>query len=421
MSRIPAIFIAVTRNWLRSRSGLFFTLLFPLMLLLVFGAVFSGSSTASYSIQIQNRDVTPSGSPSTLSLAFISTLNQTKTLSISSIPPSADPRTYAQSKANFFGSQSSRILVIPEGFQNNLLNGTTKVRLIVTSTTLSFLAKNFSQFISPSQRQGIETGIAALNSTAAAFPGGNVSLLYYSDPSDSGGQIVKQIIATVADSFNYRLVGATPVITFLDQSLVVKQLNSVDYYVPGLIGAFVMTNGVIGLTSVATEFKRRGVLKRLSATPLSRFEWIVGNILSQTVLAVALTVVMILAGRLIFGVTTTIDFYSAIIIFAGAVLFSGIGMLLAGLVKDPEAATGLGNAIAFPMMFLSGSFWPIDIMPSYLQSFARVLPLYYFSDGLRAAMVTGNTVIALSDFVVIGVLAIVFILLGSFVTSWHEK
>jgi ABC-2 type transport system permease protein len=421
VSRIPAIFIAVTRNWLRSRSGLFFTILFPLMLLLVFGAVFSGSSTASYSIQIQNRDVTPNGSPSTLSLAFISTLNQTKTLSISSIPASADPRTYAQSKANFFGSQSNRILVIPEGFQNNLLNGTTKVRLIVTSTTLSFLAKNFSQFISPSQRQGIETGIAALNSTAAAFPGGNVSLLYYSDPSDSGGQIVKQIVATVANSFNYRLIGATPIITFSDQSLVVKRLNSVDYYVPGLIGAFVMSNGVIGLTSVATEFKRRGVLKRLSATPLSRFEWIVGNILSQTVLAVALTVVMILAGRLIFGATTTIDFYSAIIIFAGAVLFSGIGMLLAGLVKDPEAATGLGNAIAFPMMFLSGSFWPIDIMPSYLQSFARVLPLFYFSDGLRAAMVTGNTVIALSDFVVIGVLAIVFILLGSFVTSWHEK
>jgi len=421
MSRIPAIFIAVTRNWIRSRSGLFFTIFFPLMLLVVFGLVFSGGSAGNYSIQIQNRDLTPSGNPSTLSLAFIGALNQTKALGISSISPSIDPRTYAQSNYNFFGSQSSRILVIPEGFQASLLNGTTKTRLIVTSGTLSFLVKNFSQFIPPSQKQGIETGIAALNSTAAAFPGGNVSLLYYSDPSDSGGQIVKQIVSTVANSFNYRLVGATPIVTFSDQSLIVKRLSSVDYYVPGLIGAFVMTNGIIGLTSVATEFKRRGVLKRLSATPLSRFEWIVGNVLSQTVLAVALTVVMILAGRLIFGVTTTIDFYAAIILFAGAVLFAGIGMLLAGLVKDPEAANGLGNAIAFPMMFLSGSFWPLDIMPSYLQTVARALPLFYFSDGLRASMVTGNTSIALSDFAVIGVLAVAFILLGSLVTSWREK
>jgi len=58
-------------------------------------------------------------------------------------------------------------------------------------------------------------------------------------------------------------------------------------------------------------------------------------------------------------------------------------MMIAGLVKDPEAASGIGNAIALPMMFLSGSFWPVEIMPKYLQTIAKFLPLTYFSDGSR--------------------------------------
>jgi len=192
-------------------------------------------------------------------------------------------------------------------------------------------------------------------------------------------------------------------------------------YVPCLIGAFVMTNGIIGLTSIATEFKRRGVLKRLSATPLTRIEWIVGNVLSQTVLAIALTIVMILSARLFFGIVVSVNVYAAIILFAGAVLFSGIGMLLAGLVKDPEAANGLGNAIAFPMMFLSGTFIPLKMMPAFLQTISRFLPLFYFQDGLTAAMVTGNSSTAFVDFAVMGALAIVFILLGSVVTRWRER
>ena len=212
-----------------------------------------------------------------------------------------------------------------------------------------------------------------------------------------------------------------PLMLLLVFGLVFGGSSTTQNYVPYLIGAFVMTNGIIALTSVATEFKRRGVLKRLSATPLTRLEWILGNVFCQALLAVVLTAVMIVAGRVLFGIVTSINIYMAIILFAGAVLFSGMGMLLSGLVKDPEAASGLGNAIAFPMMFLSGTFMPLSIMPSFLQTIARVLPLFYFQDGLQAAMVTGNATIALTDFVVICALAIVFILLGSLVTSWREK
>lgn len=200
----------------------------------------------------------------------------------------------------------------------------------------------------------------------------------------------------------------------------VRSLTPVDYYMPGLIAAFVMINGIIGLTNIATEFKRTGLTKRLSATPLTKLEWILGNVLSQTVLAVVLAAVMIVLGISIYHTVVTIDLYTALILLTGAILFSGIGMTLAGLVKDPEAAVGLGNAVAFPMMFLSGTFWPVAIMPGFLQALARVLPLTYFSEGLRDSMVVGNVYAALLNLGVTAAFAVAFIAIGAKVTRWRE-
>jgi len=120
-------------------------------------------------------------------------------------------------------------------------------------------------------------------------------------------------------------------------------------------------------------------------------------------------------------VTPVMNPIAVVILFTGEVMFSGIGMVIAGFLKDPEAASGLGNAISFPMMFLSGTYFPLSMMPTYLQSAARFLPLYYFQNGLKAAMMTGDVTTAISDLAVIGALAVVFILLGSRATRWRGK
>jgi ABC-2 type transport system permease protein len=182
-----------------------------------------------------------------------------------------------------------------------------------------------------------------------------------------------------------------------------------------------MTNGLIGLTSNTTEFKRRGIIKRLSITPLTKTDWIVGNVLSQTVLNIILALIMIAFGWIVFNVRIIPDAYVLTLIFLGSVMFSGMGMILSGLVKDVEAASAIGNAIAFPMMFLSGTYWPLEFMPSYLQTVAKALPLTYFSDGLRYAMINQHTPGIYTNMAVIAALAITFILIRSQVTRWKEK
>ena len=198
--------------------------------------------------------------------------------------------------------------------------------------------------------------------------------------------------------------------------------NNVSYFLPGLTAAFIMTNGVIGLTNVGSELKRSGVLRRLSATPLTKLEWLLGNLLSQTILALTLAAVMLILGAALYNVSVLINSYSVAILFLGALLFSGAGMSLAGLVKDPEAASGLGNIIAFPMVLLSGTFWPISSMPSSLQTVAQALPLTYFADGLRNSMVSpANFSAAFTDLVVVAVFAMVLVLLSVRFTQWKES
>jgi ABC-2 type transport system permease protein len=193
-----------------------------------------------------------------------------------------------------------------------------------------------------------------------------------------------------------------------------------NYYLPGLTAAFIMTNGVISLANIGAELKGAGVLRRLSTTPLTKTEWLLGNFLSQIVLAFALAAVMLTLGVALYDTSVIINTFSVVVLFLGALLFSGVGMSLAGLVKNPEAASWLGNVIAFLMMLLSGIFWPISSMPSYLQTAAKALPLTYFADGLRNSMVSADFA-ASTDVVVVAAFAVVLIMLGARFTQWKES
>lgn len=419
MKRTIIIFKAVTKNWLRSRSGLFFSIMFPVLLLLVFGAVFGGQGTSTYSLFIQNLDI--DGAPTELSEAFVEALNSTETFTIRNIPADIpDLRSYVRDVLGPLGG-NIRILVISEGFQDDLINGTLKVRVGITYNTTLTMYQFYEPFMNETQKRAIEQGIEQMAEYNASLPGQRASLTLILDDSDQSSGIVKSIIMSVANAFNYELIGAKNVVNFQEEPFTERQLRTIDFYLPGVISAFIMTNGIIGVTTNTTEFKRRGIIKRLSITPLGKIEWILGNVLSQTLLNLMLTAIIIVVGWLIFSVQAIPDVFSVVLIFLGSLLFAGIGMLLSGLIKDVEAASAIGNAIAFPMMFLSGAYWPVEVMPDYMQSIAKVLPLTYFSEGLRSAMIYKYTEGIITNTIIVSALAVVFIILGSLVTRWKEK
>jgi ABC-2 type transport system permease protein len=421
MTKFVIIFKAVTKNWMRSRSGLFFSIMFPILLLLIFGAIFGGQAGSSAAnLFIQNLDRDANGTATNLSASFVEALNSTKVFALRDIPLDADAKSYARDALGPLGG-NIRILIITQGFQDILTNGTLKVRVGISYSTLNITYQFFEPYLNDTQKLAFQQGLLGLQQFNESLPGGQTSLTLMLDASDQSAATIKNIVLSVANAFNYQLIGAKNVISFNEESVTTKRFTAVDFYVPGIIAAFIMTNGIIGLTTNTTEFKRRGIIKRLSITPLTKIDWIVGNVLSQTLLNLMLTAIMIVVGWIVFNAQVIPDAFAIILVFLGSVMFSGIGMLLSGLVKDVEAASAIGNAIAFPMMFLSGTYFPMEFMPAYLQSFARILPLTYFSEGLRYAMISKYSEGIFASMAIITALAVVFIIIGSLVTRWKEK
>ena len=420
--RTLTIFKAVTRNWIRSRSGLFFSILFPLLLLVVFGAIFSGiGGSSKYSLFVQNLDTPISGgNPSDLSLAFIDALNSSQTFSITEIPRDANATSYARDRLGPLGG-NMRILIISEGFQENLINGTFKVRVEICYNTLNDSYQYFESYMTPADKAAYLQGLALIQQFNDTLSDTKSTLTIMLDPSDQSGAVVRSIIASVGNSFNYEMIGAQNVLEFNTTSVTTSRFGNVDLYVPGITAAFIMTNGIIALTATNTEFKRRGIIKRLSITPLTKLDWIIGNVLSQTLLNLMLAGIMIGAGWLLFNVRIIPDFLTIVMILLGSIMFSGIGMILSGFIKDVEAASAIGNAIAFPMMFLSGTYFPIELMPSYIQTISKVLPLTYFSEGLKYSMLYKYPEGVYFNMAIVAVLAGVFIIIGALVTRWKVK
>jgi len=130
---------------------------------------------------------------------------------------------------------------------------------------------------------------------------------------------------------------------------------------------------------------------------------------------------MVVTGIFIFGMKAGLTSMALLIIVAGTVEFTSMGMALGIFVRDPETGAAIANAVGFPMMFLAGSFFPVDAMPAFLQTFARFLPLTYINEGLRATMTFGIDATALVDLVITLGFAIAFFVIAARGLSWKSK
>ena len=172
--------------------------------------------------------------------------------------------------------------------------------------------------------------------------------------------------------------------------------------------------------NVNTELRQKGVIRKLSTTPITHTDWILSNILYQFIIAVICTIAMLVVSYAVFNVSLQINAWLLVFIVLDVFTFVGIGMILTRFVKEAQSAAAAANAIMFPMMFLSGSFFPLDMMPGFLQKFARILPLYYLNEGLRASMVFVNHMTALRYSAIFGVFAAVVFVLGIMATKWEN-
>jgi len=170
-----------------------------------------------------------------------------------------------------------------------------------------------------------------------------------------------------------------------------------DFIAPGIMAMTVMMSVMTGLPAAISQEREVGTLDGMMVAPINRLAVILGKTLAQMARGILQGVLILVLAVTLFGVTVH---GNILLVFAllllGVFSFVGLGVVLTSFAKDQETAVMMMTTIMFPMMFLSGVFFPIEQMPWFMQSISKVLPLTYVADALRKVMVLGADIPALT-------------------------
>lgn len=173
-----------------------------------------------------------------------------------------------------------------------------------------------------------------------------------------------------------------------------------DFLVPGVAAMAIMQAGIFGVVFSLIRFKTGGILRRLQATPIGPSHFLAGQITTRLIVTVLQTYVLMITGIFALGISigdgsimNWIDL--TILALFGGVLFNAMGMAISGWAKNEDVAAPVANIISLPMMFLSGVFFPLDILPDWLSALSKYFPLTYLADGMREITVNGASITTL--------------------------
>jgi ABC-2 type transport system permease protein len=336
MRALSALSIANLRSFVRDRAALFWTLFFPITFVILFGTIFSGSGSTNFTVGWVDHD----RSPASVSL---------RSAFADNAPLDLVDGTLEESRERMLAGDLDGILILPEGLA------------------------------------------AAIQAAQGGQAGAPIAITIITDPSRStASQAIQQIATGMVMAANLQLSGAPTVLTVGVESLQTNRLNSVSFFVPSILAMALMQLGVFAAIPLVQQ-REKLILKRLSATPLPRWTLVGSNVFVRLLIAAAQTALIIGIGMVVLGVQIA-GSWPLILGFValGALTFTALGYVIASFARTEEAANGMTQFVQLPMMFLSGIFFPLEVMPEWLRGVATVMPLTYLGDALRQTMVGGT-------------------------------
>ncbi len=180
------------------------------------------------------------------------------------------------------------------------------------------------------------------------------------------------------------------------KSLDVPGSRYIDFLVPGMMAMNLMGGGLWGVGFAIVDLRVRKLLKRLLATPMSKFHFMASLMIVRMVFAVCELTALILFSYFVFGVGCQGSLLELVaVLFIGGVSFVSIGLLIASRVQTIEAISGLMNLVMVPMWILGGIFFSNERFPEVVQPILRSLPVVALVDSLRAIMLDGRSILQL--------------------------
>jgi ABC-2 type transport system permease protein len=326
-------FVTNFKRLFRDKTAIFFTFLFPLIFLFVFGGI-SGHSGISFKVAVV------SSSDSQYYKDFMTKADSDKVLKIDK-----KITTLADAKERMTRGQLDATIIFPSNF-GELKDGQ---------------------------------------------PTGQAEVLYTQNGAQAGQAVQGFLQTKYFTPVNSGIVKTTTPFVAVPKQLNDKSLSSFDYTFAGLLGFAILGAGIFGPINIFPELKKMGILRRLHTTPLRVWQYFLSIMLGNAVVGLMTLGVMFAVAMGLFHLKVVGNYFelSAFLVFS-IVLILGIGLSIGGWAKNERQAAPLANIVVFPMMFLSGTFFPRFAMPGWLQSVTDFFPLTPVIDGARLIATEGK-------------------------------
>lgn len=353
---------AFTKRFFRDKVAMFFTFIFPLIFLVVFGGLFGGDNQPSFTIGLVNNSQTDFASD------FISQLNEGEIFEVTEVE-SVDAATEQLGRGEF-----DVIVEVPTGF----------------------------------------------GEISGNRPTGEL-VAYYDEADQQLAQTFSAVMNSILDEINGQFVSTQKPLTLSTQTLQTSNLTQFDYTFSGLIGFTILSLSIFGMANGFPSDKKAGYLRRMRSTPLRVSQLLIATGLNYLLIGMISIAVMMFAGIVFFDFQMSDAWVSFILFSAISVIaMFSFGLAIGGWAKNEQQAAPLSNLIAFPLMFLSGVFFPRFLMPDWLQDVSYFLPLTPIIDGLRQIMTEGVTLLDLgSELALITAWAVVVYLIAIRIFRWE--
>ena len=339
--------------------------LMPLFMMVMIGFIFpSGDLTISNQpIALANQDT------GVMSTAFVSQLNlinnKTGMMDLSYAKDFEEIRTRIQN------SEVNGGIIIPENFSSNILTGKQGYVSLVIDQSNPQMSSIIQAVLSKT--------IDALGEQAASH---NLNATYHISITQA---------TSIVKPYNVQV-----------QSVPEGKANYFQFVAPGIIAMVVMMSLMTGLPRAISYEKDIGTLDGMLAAPINRLSIILGKVMAQTVRGMVQAFIILILAVLLFGVVIEGNILLVIALLILTVFsLVGLGILITSFTENEETATMVMMTLMFPMMFLSGVFFPLQQMPGYMQSIAYFLPLTYATTALRKVMVLGADIPAVTTDILI--------------------
>jgi ABC-2 type transport system permease protein len=333
------VFVKInTKRFFRDKLALFFGIGFPLIFLFVFGGLNSGNNDVSFNVALINESQT------SFAKDFAKQAEDSKVLKVNK-----EVTTLDEAKDKMSRSELDAAIVLPKDFG--------------------------------SMKQGEQ------------FPSGQAKVVYTQNNQQSGAAL-SSILDAQFKGINAKFVKNETPFTVAPEQLNERSLSAFDYTFAGLLGFAIIGMGIFGPVNVFPELKKMGILRRLSTTPLKVWQYFLSTMIGQAVIGLISLAIMFAVAILVFKLKIVGNYFElAAFIVLGITMILGIGLALGGWAKNERQVAPLANIVVFPMMFLSGTFFPRYIMPEWLQNISAFLPLTPVIDGIRLIATEGKHLI----------------------------